>query len=136
MEAKGKSHFATHLQESNSITLSHLDISLGTAYPDQEHFSKQGRVSWSLQRRLDLLAEVQRLAVSIGVPGDVGYSCETAEYFYREHVHPRMLMVQQEFKGKSAEAFPFKEFFNDVLISYSEGIQICCIALDVVEGCR
>lgn len=30
---------------------------------------------------LSLLQEVQRLATTLGVEGDVSYTCETAEYF-------------------------------------------------------
>ena len=55
-----------------------------------ETFSKQGRVEWSLARRGVLLAQVARLAVALGVPGDVGYTCETAAYFHRQHVMPRI----------------------------------------------
>ena len=55
-----------------------------------ETFSKQGRVEWSLARRAALLAQVSRLAVSLGVPGDVGYTCETAAYFHHQHVLPRI----------------------------------------------
>ena len=70
-----------------------------------------------------MLSEVQRLAVTLGVPGDVGYSCETAEYFYREHVLPRMQLFRQATgKGNVADVFPFKEFFNDVLDTVFTGI--------------
>ena len=54
----------------------------GTGRGEGEQFNKQGRVNWSLARRLQLLAQVQRLGVSLGVPGDVGYTCETADYFF------------------------------------------------------
>lgn len=53
-------------------------------------FSKGGRVAAALQRRLADLSEVERLAVSIGVPGDVGYTCETAEHFNLYHVISRV----------------------------------------------
>ena len=55
-----------------------------------EAFSKQGRVNWSLTRRLQLLAQVQRLCASVGVAGDVGNTCETAAYFRLEHVQSRI----------------------------------------------
>lgn len=86
------------------------DITLRDALEgeEQERFSKQGRVNWSLQRRIDVLAEVQRLAVSLGAHGDMGASCETAEYFYRDWISPLMA------KHGKGGAFPFKEFFNDV----------------------
>jgi intron-binding protein aquarius len=53
-------------------------------------FSKWGRVNHALSRRLELLGQVQALAGSLGVPGDVGYTCETAEYFCLHHVTSRV----------------------------------------------
>ena len=55
-----------------------------------EVFSKQGRVNWSLTRRLQLLAQVQRLSTSIQVVGDVGSSCETAAYFHLQYIQSRI----------------------------------------------
>lgn len=55
-----------------------------------EVFSKQGRVNWSLTRRLQLLAQVQRLSTSIHVVGDVGSSCETAAYFHLQYIQSRI----------------------------------------------
>lgn len=46
-------------------------------------FSKFGRVNYTLQRRLELLAEVQRLAESIGVEGVRGEIFEI--FFTREY---------------------------------------------------
>jgi intron-binding protein aquarius len=39
-------------------------------------------VNYVLARRLELLGEVGRLQESLGVPGDVSYTCETAGHFY------------------------------------------------------
>jgi len=69
-----------------------------------ETFSKQGRVEWSLARRAALLAQVSRLAVSLGVPGDVGYTCETAAYFHHQHVLPRIDAFQRIVKTATATA--------------------------------
>ena len=33
---------------------------------------------------------MSRLAVTLGVPGDVGYTCETAAYFRHQHILPRI----------------------------------------------
>ena len=52
-------------------------------------FSKWGRVNYALARRMQLLAEVQRLAHSLGIAGDFGFTCETAEYFNLYHVVAR-----------------------------------------------
>lgn len=42
-----------------------------------------------LERRMELLGEVTRLAVSIGLRGDEGYTCETAAHFFLYHVLAR-----------------------------------------------
>ena len=41
-------------------------------------FSRQGRVNAMLARRLELLAEIERLARTLQIPDDVAYTCETA----------------------------------------------------------
>merc|ERR1719330_614421 len=76
-------------------------------------FSKWGRVNHMLQRRLDLLAKVARLAETFGLQGDdVSYTCETAQHFYLHHVQYRWADFQKKLAlaGKSganlAEAMP------------------------------
>ncbi|KAG5008532.1 hypothetical protein JHK85_027074 [Glycine max] len=82
-------------------------------------FSRQGRVNAMLVRRLELLSEVERLARSLQLPEDVGYTCETAGYFWLLHVYSRweqFLAACAENKEKSTfvrDRFPFKEFFYD-----------------------
>jgi intron-binding protein aquarius len=84
-----------------------------------EAFSKQGRVNWSLSRRLQLLAQVQKLSMSIGVPGDMGNTCETAAYFQLEHIQSRiekfnLAVASAAHRPASVEAiFPFKQYFAD-----------------------
>jgi len=43
---------------------------------------RYGRVNYVLAKRLELLDEVARLQASLGVQGDVSYTCETAAHFY------------------------------------------------------
>jgi len=83
-----------------------------------EEFTKQGRVNWSLARRIQLLSQVQRLGESLGVIGDVGYTCETAEYFYADKI--KSLIEKFEVDSRSitdttdiAPLFPFSEYFSD-----------------------
>ncbi|KAJ7942622.1 Embryo defective protein [Quillaja saponaria] len=82
-------------------------------------FSRQGRVNAMLVRRLELLSEVERLARSLQLPEDVGYTCETAGYFWLLHVYSRweqFLAACAENKDKSTvvrDRFPFREFFNN-----------------------
>ena len=81
-------------------------------------FSRAGRVNAMLARRLELLADVERLAVSLGVSEDVAYTCETAGHFWLLHVLSRWEKFQAE-AAKSADAdfvatkFPFLKFFAD-----------------------
>ncbi|KAG6679826.1 hypothetical protein I3842_13G010800 [Carya illinoinensis] len=82
-------------------------------------FSRQGRVNAMLVRRLELLSEVERLARSLQLPEDVGYTCETAGYFWLLHVYSRW----EQFRAACAEnedkptfikdRFPFKEYFSN-----------------------
>ncbi|KAH9608634.1 hypothetical protein KSS87_011141 [Heliosperma pusillum] len=82
-------------------------------------FSRQGRVNAMLVRRLELLGEVERLARSLKLPEDVGYTCETAGYFWLLHVYSRweqFLADCSDNKDKSTyvrDRFPFTEFFSN-----------------------
>lgn len=82
-------------------------------------FSRQGRVNAMLARRLELLAEVERLAKTLQLPEDVGYTCETAGYFWLLHVYSRweqFLAACESNQDKPSfvkDRFPFKEFFSD-----------------------
>ncbi|KAJ0987357.1 hypothetical protein J5N97_005713 [Dioscorea zingiberensis] len=82
-------------------------------------FSRQGRVNAMLVRRLELLSEVERLARSLNLPEDVGYTCETASYFWLLHVYSRweqFLAACAQNQDKPTfvkDRFPFKEFFSN-----------------------
>lgn len=72
-----------------------------------------------LVRRLELLSEVERLARSLQLPEDVGYTCETAGYFWLLHVYSRWEQFRAACAGNEEkptfvrDRFPFKEFFSD-----------------------
>lgn len=82
-------------------------------------FSRQGRVNAMLVRRLELLSEVERLARSLQLPEDVGYTCETAGYFWLLHVYSRWeqflaaCAANQDKPTFVQDRFPFTEFFSD-----------------------
>ncbi|RWW31965.1 hypothetical protein GW17_00003381 [Ensete ventricosum] len=82
-------------------------------------FSRQGRVNAMLVRRLELLGEVERFARSLQLPEDVGYTCETAGYFWLLHVYSRweqFLAACAQNKDKPSfikDRFPFMEFFSN-----------------------
>ncbi|KAJ0637624.1 putative intron-binding protein aquarius [Helianthus annuus] len=82
-------------------------------------FSRQGRVNAMLVRRLELLSEVERLARSLQLPEDVGYTCETAGYFWLLHVYSRWEQFladcdkNQDKPSFVKDRFPFTEFFSN-----------------------
>lgn len=96
-----------------------LRLGMGEADLDtEEQFSRVGRVNAMLVRRMELLAEVTRLARSLKVPEGVEYTCETAGHFWLLHVLSRWEKFSAAAKAQSTpgcvtELFPFKEFFAD-----------------------
>ena len=65
---------ALDVDERHLLRLGHGEEALET----EKDFSRYGRVNYVLAKRLELLEEVTRLQKSLGVPGDVAYTCETA----------------------------------------------------------
>lgn len=86
-------------------------------------FSKQGRVNWSLMRRLQLLAQVQRLGKSlsgtetVGSIGDVGSSCETAAYFQLEFIQSRIEKFRIEVERVASERASGIEVTTDTTVN-------------------
>ncbi|KAI8808929.1 intron-binding protein aquarius-like protein [Cladochytrium replicatum] len=88
-------------------------------------WGKYGRVNSFLEKRIQLLWEVDRLAASLSVPGAHGNSCETAGYFYTYHVqgaweqYEHLLRkakenpsnIGEEDCAKLVSSFPFAAFF-------------------------
>ena len=73
-----------------------------------------------LTRRLELLARVERLGQTLETAADVGYTCETAEYFFHSHVLARWEAFTSACAKRKAEGapvvallFPFADFFAD-----------------------
>ncbi|KAF5841175.1 hypothetical protein DUNSADRAFT_14005 [Dunaliella salina] len=84
----------------------------------EQDFSRVGRVNAMLARRLELLAQVEKMARQFGVVEDVAYTCETAGYFWLLHVLSRwekFLLHAERLRTPNAvqELFPFHEFFAD-----------------------
>lgn len=90
-------------------------------------FSKNGRIEYSLQQRGKLLEEVQRLSESLGISseaergkdGSPSYTCETAEFFYFDHVQRRIRSFQCSTANKNADEdvaalFPFTSYFHKI----------------------
>ncbi|ORY86605.1 P-loop containing nucleoside triphosphate hydrolase protein [Neocallimastix californiae] len=108
-------------------------------------WGKYGRVNSYLEKRLELLDKVNKLAKSLDIPGEHGYTCETASYFYQYHIvniwenyhHPLKQSTKQNTLTCQdvIDEFPFKKFFEDAPqplfpeeASFEE-------ALEIAEGC-
>ncbi|KAJ1852722.1 hypothetical protein LPJ76_005271 [Coemansia sp. RSA 638] len=89
-----------------------------------ERYSRAGRIDSYLERRTELLARVQRLAETLGVAGDMGYTCETARFFFVAHVRMRW----EQYKKNSGE-YPFAAYFGE---QYVEGQEAQCF--DELQG--
>lgn len=99
-----------------------LRLGMGEAELEtEEAFSRVGRVNAMLARRLELLAEVARLARSLGVSSHAEFTCETAAHFWLLHVLARWerfvdaARAAHERGSESAarDLFPFAAFFAD-----------------------
>lgn len=121
-------------------------------------FTKQGRVEWCLSRRMELLAEVERLGATMsGQIGDVGYTCETAEYFYEYNLKSMITRFEIQAaeleealssssggdvvkEGAVRNLFPFNEFFANtptppLFNDGSKEISSVRADLEVARGC-
>ena len=82
-----------------------------------EEYDKLGRVNAMLERRMQLLNEVQKLGESLGVMkstgSDTDLTCETSASFWKLHVLPRWEKYMSS-RGEGSEGaeieFPFKAF--------------------------
>ncbi|KAJ1964495.1 hypothetical protein GGI12_001391 [Dipsacomyces acuminosporus] len=108
----------------------------------EERYSKAGRVESYLERRKELLDIVQRLAESMGIKGDFGYTCETARLFFISHVRVRWEPYRRKIGGGASaaeviERFPFASFFEQSLERplFSEGCEDVGELVRVAEGC-
>ncbi|XP_023216300.1 intron-binding protein aquarius-like [Centruroides sculpturatus] len=109
---------ALDVDERHLLRLGHGEEALET----EKDFSRYGRVNFVLAKRLDLLNEVDRLQKSLGAPGDVAHTCETAGYFFLYHILSRWEEYLSKVKprhGKKvslqevSELFPFTNFFEN-----------------------
>uniref|UniRef100_A0A131YN13 RNA helicase aquarius n=1 Tax=Rhipicephalus appendiculatus TaxID=34631 RepID=A0A131YN13_RHIAP len=105
------------IDERHLLRLGHGEEALET----EKDFSRYGRVNYVLAKRLELLQEVSRLQESLGVTGDVAYTCETAGYFYLYQVLSRWEEFLSKVKLSTTESsiqdiqehFPFTKFFSN-----------------------
>merc|ERR1712241_10322 len=105
---------ALDVDERHLLRLGHGEEALET----EKDFSRYGRVNYVLAKRLELLEEVSKLQKSLGVAGEMTYTCETARYFYLYQISSRweeymFKLSQDQHKTTSmiADLFPFHVFF-------------------------
>ena len=104
---------ALDIDERHLLRLGHGEEALET----EKDFSRYGRVNYVLAKRIDLLNRVGVLAQSLDVKSDVGYTCETASYFYLYHVLSRWEQFINKLSADRnvdnvAKLFPFHKFFE------------------------
>uniref|UniRef100_H2ZD58 Intron-binding protein aquarius n=1 Tax=Ciona savignyi TaxID=51511 RepID=H2ZD58_CIOSA len=100
------------IDERHLLRLGHGEGQLET----EKDFSRYGRVNFVLAKRIELLEEVGKLQSSLGVPGDVSYTCETASHFFLYQILSRWEKYERNvLQSKSLDIvkseFPFNEFF-------------------------
>jgi intron-binding protein aquarius len=103
-------------------------------------FSKYGRVSSFLERRLALLQEVDRLAQSLVITGEHGSTCETAGYFFKIHIQTLWdKFLEESSKADNVEAirdvFPFAQFFSNAPNPVFTSEMSVSDAIEVATGC-
>ncbi|KAG7466190.1 hypothetical protein MATL_G00162160 [Megalops atlanticus] len=130
---------ALDIDERHLLRLGHGEEELET----EKDFSRYGRVNYVLARRLELLREVGRLQESLGVPGDVSYTCETAGHFYLYQVMSRWEEFMSKVKPKPGRQvnvedvsafFPFHKYFSNAPQPVFKG-QSYEEDMDIAEGC-
>ncbi|XP_064403055.1 RNA helicase aquarius-like isoform X4 [Halichondria panicea] len=127
------------IDERHLLRLGHGEESLAT----DKDFSRYGRVNFILALRLDLLREVERLQNSLGVSGDVAYTCETAGHFFLYQVLARWekyttklkpLTEKEEGVAAIAGEFPFTKYFSNAPQPLFNGRSFA-EDWDIAEGC-
>ncbi|XP_043929809.1 RNA helicase aquarius isoform X2 [Protopterus annectens] len=130
---------ALDIDERHLLRMGHGEEELET----EKDFSRYGRVNYVLARRLELLREVGRLQESLGVPGDVSYTCETAGHFFLYQVMSRWEQYLSKVRPKGgktvditavSEFFPFHKYFANAPQPIFKG-QSLEEDMEIAEGC-
>ncbi|XP_067939363.1 RNA helicase aquarius-like [Watersipora subatra] len=104
---------ALDIDERHLLRMGHGEEGLET----DKDFSRYGRVNYVLAQRLELLEEVARLQASLGVEGDVSYTCETAAHFFLYQVLSRWerysALLDNCTLDYISQDFPFHTFFEN-----------------------
>ncbi|KAI1313886.1 hypothetical protein EDD11_002421 [Mortierella claussenii] len=131
---------ALDVDERHLLRLGHGEEELNT----ELSFSKYGRVTSFLEKRVNLLAEVDRLAQSLAIGGEHGSTCETAGYFNSYHVVPLWEEFERQVSSKDEneqsvelvkELFPFHHYFSNAPTPLFSDTTTFEEALEAAHGC-
>ncbi|KAI0983748.1 hypothetical protein GJ496_004054 [Pomphorhynchus laevis] len=101
-----------NVDQRHLLRLGHGEQALST----ELDFSRYGRVNYILEHRIKLLSMVDKLAKCLHIAGDVGYTCETANHFFLQHVVSKWEEFLEKCHDSSLsieDLFPFTNFFDD-----------------------
>jgi intron-binding protein aquarius len=130
---------ALDIDERHLLRMGHGEEELET----EKDFSRYGRVNYVLGKRLELLDHVQRLQQSLGVAGDVAYTCETAGHFFRLHILARWEEYLARVRSDKSSGvtiedvgrlFPFAKFFEDAPQPIFKG-RSYVEDMEIADGC-
>ncbi|PLN81218.1 DEAD helicase superfamily protein [Aspergillus taichungensis] len=129
---------ALDIDERHLLRLGHGEEELET----ETSYSKYGRVESFLDNRNSFLAEVARLAASIGAQGAHGNSCETAGYFNTVYIQPAWAKFWDQARAEKTSVeevvavFPFHTYFSNAPQPVFDPSASKDAILDVAEGCQ
>ena len=107
----------------------------------EANYSKHGRVESFLEIGARYLAEVDRLAKSIGAPGAHGTSCETADYFNLVYIKPLwkqywdVVATGTQDAQQIMVAFPFHAYFSNLPTPLFPENASREEVVDIISGC-
>lgn len=129
---------ALDIDERHLLRLGHGEEELET----EASYGKSGRVESFLENRANYLAEVDRLAKSVGAEGAHGDSCETAGYFNTVYIQPAWQKFWDKVRSEQipcqeiVDAFPFHSFFSNAPQPLFPPDTPKAAVVDIASGCQ
>jgi intron-binding protein aquarius len=129
---------ALDIDERHLLRLGHGEEELDT----EASYSKHGRVESFLENRARYLAEVDRLATSIGARGAHGNSCETAGYFNNVYIRTAWKKFWDSVHSNDlqnsdiVQSFPFHNYFSNAPQPLFHPESSREALLETISGCQ
>lgn len=127
----------------NEAEVVRLDQTTSSAASGSSDLGETGRVNFMLQRRLELLKEVEYMAKwlegkdpgqNAGLSDSAGYSCENAMIFYQFHVRPLLEAARSDGSGQAAVLSEYFAARNGVATESRETLLEFAATLDAYFG--